>query len=69
VGSFSTKLLRMLALLSILFVLSWVLLQMEADRKLLAAWFMVGAGFLLMTEAYARRDRKIGQRLLDYNPD
>ncbi|WP_348269875.1 hypothetical protein P8936_00995 [Edaphobacter paludis] len=49
--------------MSILLGLLWVLFQAGADGKLLAGCSLVGAGVLLITEAYSRRDRKIQQRL------
>ena len=65
----SAKLLRMLGLLSILFGLLWVLFQAGADWKLMAGWSLVGAGLLLMTEAYARRDWETARRLWEYDRD
>jgi hypothetical protein len=41
----STKLLRMLGLLSVLFGLLWVLFQAGTDWKLLAGWSLVGAAY------------------------
>jgi hypothetical protein len=61
----STKLLRMLGLLSVLFGLLWVLFEVGANWKLLAACLLVGAGVLLMTEAYSRRDQETRQRFQD----